>query len=68
MNMLAIDFGYESSLRSGTSRRPTVRRTTFRRTLRHEPATLPLFPLEPDGPVKAPDRFDEDAERWDGLS
>ncbi|MGA2498478.1 MAG: hypothetical protein ABSH20_12090 [Tepidisphaeraceae bacterium] len=68
MNMLAIDFGQEFSTRTGHSTRQSSRRISMRHTCRSEPCTLPLFPLEPAGPVTPPERHEEDCERWDGLS
>ncbi|MFI5381604.1 MAG: hypothetical protein ACHRHE_20090 [Tepidisphaerales bacterium] len=68
MNMLVKDFGQQFSTRTGFATRPSSRRISMRRTFRSEPYTLPLFPLEPAGPVAPPERHDEDCERWDGLS
>ena len=68
MNMLVKTFGQEFSTRTSFASRPSIRRMSMRRPFRSEPYTMPLFPLEPAGPVNPPERFDEDCERWDGLS
>lgn len=68
MNMLVNDFRQEFSTRTSFVTRASSRRISMRRTFRSEPCTMPLFPLEPAGPVTPPERYDEDCERWDGLS
>ena len=68
MDILAIDYGTEFSSRTISSGTGGGRRMSVRRT-RSEPATLPLFPFEPERLVKMPVWTAEmDAERWDGMS
>jgi hypothetical protein len=68
MKLLTNDFGQKFSTRTSFATHPSSRRISMRRAFRSELYTLPLFPMEPAGPVSPPERHDEDCERWDGLS